>query len=236
MVAALVLGVVCVPAPASAEPSLPTFDGVMSFPAIQGPLDPEEFSWEVELSDGQVLQLVDSQHAMVYYTEGQHPAFGIAVASAHDASGATVPTSLAVSGVNVVTLTVHHRAGNPLADGASFAYPVLPGSGWVVIDEGWIVGAPLKESVDEILERIALANAAAQVASLSSTPPRCLVPKLAGRSLAASRKRLGAANCKIGRVSKRRGATARTGKIVKQNPKAGVVLAGGASVGVTLGG
>ena len=49
---------------------------------------------------------------------------------AHDAVGKSVPTTLEVSPPNVVTLTVHHRAGNPAAGGAPFTYPIFEGSGW----------------------------------------------------------------------------------------------------------
>jgi PASTA domain len=220
--------------PAWAEPPLPTFYGVMSFPAIQESSDPEEFSWQVELSEGQELQSVDSQHAMVYYTEDHQPAFGISATPAHDASGATVPTSLAVSGVDVITLTVHHRAGNPLANGAPFAYPVLPGSGWIVIGQGGTVPAPLEVNVDEtFINPMELVN---HYPSGLGVSPRCLVPKLSGRSLAAAKRRLRNANCKIGRVSNRKGAAAKAGRVVKQNPKAGMVRAGGATVNVTLAG
>ena len=219
--------------PVWAEPSLPTFNGAMSFPAIQESSDPEEFSWEVDLSEGQELQSVDNQHAMVYYTEDHQPAFGISATPAHDASGATVPTSLAVSDVDVITLTVHHRAGNPLADGAPFAYPVRPGSPWIVIDEGGTVPPLLEVNVDEeTFNPMELVNHRSSL----DVSPRCLVPKLSGRSLTAAKRRLRNANCKIGRVSKRKGAAAKAGRVVKQNPKAGMVRAGGATVNVTLAG
>jgi PASTA domain len=207
----------------------------MSFPAIRGSSDPEEFSWEVELSEGQELQLVDSQHAMVNYVDGHHPAFGIAATPAHDASGATVPTSLAVSDGNVLTLTVHHRAGNPLADGAPFDYPVVSGSAWTAIGQGGTVPPPLELSVNGVPEQFTQANTWSGPARLSGSP-QCLVPKLAGRSLAASRKRLRSAHCKIGRVRKRNRTLGTPGRVIKQSPRAGTVLAGGAKVNVTLAG
>jgi hypothetical protein len=102
----------------------------MGFPMINGPADPEEFSWEVVLDEGQELESIDDQHAQVYYTEGHHPAFGISAVAAHDADGSSVPTSLSVSGGDVITLTVHHRAGDPAKGGAPFDYPIIAGSGW----------------------------------------------------------------------------------------------------------
>ena len=60
--------------------------------------------------------------AAVYYTEDERLAFTINAGLAHDAEGSNVPTSLGVSEGNILTLTVHHRAGNPAASGAPFVY------------------------------------------------------------------------------------------------------------------
>jgi hypothetical protein len=111
---------------ASAE-TLPTFDGLMSFPQIKGPTDPQDFSWQVILSKDQALEQLDDQSALVYYERDHQPALTITAEPAHDAVGTSVPTTLAVSGSDVITLTVHHRDGNPLAGGAPFAYPILAG-------------------------------------------------------------------------------------------------------------
>jgi hypothetical protein len=77
----------------------------------------------------QYLEQVDEQTAEVYYSDG-HPAFGIEAIPAHDADGTTVPTSLAVSGPDVITLRVHFRPDDPAAVGGPFDYPVIAGAGW----------------------------------------------------------------------------------------------------------
>jgi hypothetical protein len=100
----------------------PLYEGGLIFEAIRTSAAAQQFSWRVELHDGQFLKLVDPHHATVYYESG-HPAFGIAAEPARDAIGADVPTTLSVSGANVVTLHVHHQEG-------SFTYPVLAGTGW----------------------------------------------------------------------------------------------------------
>lgn len=64
----------------------------------------------------------------------------------------------------------------------------------------------------------------------------CVVPKLKGKKLKAAKKRLRRADCKIGHVGKRKGVSAKTGKVVKQKPKPGKVLPAGSTVKVTLGG
>jgi PASTA domain/IPT/TIG domain len=69
----------------------------------------------------------------------------------------------------------------------------------------------------------------------SVQPRHCVVPNLKGKKLKASKKKLKAGDCKIGKVKKLDGATAKTGKVVKQHPKPGKVLAPGSTVSVKLG-
>jgi hypothetical protein len=72
--------------------------------------------------------------------------------------------------------------------------------------------------------------------SPSSVPvAHCIVPKLQGKKLKAAKKKLRAADCKLGTVTKEKGVTAATGKVVKQRPKPGKVLTTGAKVRVKLG-
>ncbi len=62
----------------------------------------------------------------------------------------------------------------------------------------------------------------------------CAVPKLKGKKLKPSKKQARNKDCKIGKVTKRKGATAKTGKVVMQNPKPGTILAPGTQIKVTL--
>lgn len=62
----------------------------------------------------------------------------------------------------------------------------------------------------------------------------CKVPQLKGKKLKAAKKKIRKANCKLGKVKKLDGATAATGKVSKQSPKPGKILAPGAKVKVTL--
>lgn len=185
-------------------------EGGMIFPAIQSPADPEEYSWEVTLEEGQELRDVDDQHAAVYFVEAELMAFTIDAVSAHDAEGATVPTTLAVTQPNIVTLTVHHRAGNPAAGGAPFDYPIVEGSGW----EG---GFHTSE---------------AHVISGDPSPPTCTVPHLHGLSLRAVRRQLRLADCALGPVHGRR---VHGAKVLRQYRPAGKSLPAGTRVGIKLG-
>jgi PASTA domain len=68
----------------------------------------------------------------------------------------------------------------------------------------------------------------------SPAPPACSVPNLKGKSLKAAKKKIKAAGCKAGKVTKAKGATAKTGKIKTQSPKPGKSLAAGTKVNVRL--
>jgi hypothetical protein len=65
--------------------------------------------------------------------------------------------------------------------------------------------------------------------------PLCRVPKLRGKRLKAAKRRLRAADCKVGKVTRKRGATPRTGRVVKQRPRAGSIRPAGAAVRIRLG-
>ena len=212
--------------------ALPVFNGLTSFSTIHGPSDPEEFSWEIELAENQALELIDDQHVLVYYTESHHLAFTITPEPAHDANGTTVPTSLGVSGANIITLTVHHRAGNPAAGGAPFDYPVVAGNGW---EGGYtthiVSGPPDEQQLRE--EREKRQREEWEAALRQEALTGCRVPGLKGASLKASRKRLDKASCKLGKV---RGERSRTAKVVKQDLPPGKVLPAGTGVSVKIGG
>jgi len=172
-------------APASAVADLPTYNGLMAFPEIQGPEGPEEYSWEVKLGEEEELKAIDERQAGVFWEDGTQ-AMTITAAAAHDAIGTSVPTTLAVSGPNVITLTVHHRS-------ALFDYPVTSGEGW----EG---GFRTEQVVMPPGE-------------LPPPEPVCVVPDLSSRTLRASRKILHRAHCKLGKV---RGERRREVHVVEQ--------------------
>jgi sugar lactone lactonase YvrE len=99
----------------------PEYNGALTFQEIRSESSPTQYSWRVNLAEGQILRLANSTQAEVLYASG-HLAYLITSQGAHDAVGATVPTSLSVSG-NVLTLTVDFRS-------ASFVYPIVAGQGW----------------------------------------------------------------------------------------------------------
>lgn len=220
MAAFVALLVCAIPGAASAA-TCPEYGGAMTFSTIDGPGDPEDYCWEVSLSEGQELRQVDERKAEVFYSDG-HFAFGIEAVEAHDAIGTSVPTSLAVTGTNEITLTVHHRAGNPVAGSAPFAYPISDGPGW----EGGIQSVVVKGPPDE------------SELKPKPTPPveeapvaHCSVPALQGRTLRAARRALVHAHCDLGPI---RGERSRGARVVKQYRRYGAVLPAGTEVGVKL--
>jgi IPT/TIG domain/PASTA domain len=67
----------------------------------------------------------------------------------------------------------------------------------------------------------------------ATSPPHCTVPKLTATKLKAAKKKAASADCRIAEVT--RAKTGKTGKVVAQSPKPGLVLAAGARVNVKIG-
>lgn len=223
---------------AEASASLPVYDGDLTFPKIDSPAGPEEFSWEVILEEEEMRQ-INEQEIGVYYSSG-HIAYRIKAEPASDAVGATVPTTIQVTGENIFTLTVHHREGNPAAGGAPFDYPIVAGPGW----EGGFVpteseGPPDEQELREQREREERKEREEreerQKAEEAAQAKRCRVPALRGATVAGARKRLLRADCRLGAVTRSPGVTRKTGRVVHQTEPAGSSLAQDARVGIKLG-
>jgi 6-phosphogluconolactonase (cycloisomerase 2 family) len=63
---------------------------------------------------------------------------------------------------------------------------------------------------------------------------QCKVPNLAGKKLGAAKRKIRAAGCRVGKVTRRAGSTAKRGRVVAQGPKAGREVAAGTAVRLTL--
>lgn len=220
---------------AADAPPLPVYSGGLSFPQISASSDPDEYSWEVALAEGQSLESIDSQRAEVSDEDGTS-AFQIHAIAAHDAIGATVPTSLIVSDGDVITLIVHHRAGHP-GSGMPFTYPVVEGEGW---EGGFqteiLVGPKDEQELREERERVARERQEALEREWGREKGRsaCLVPRLKGKTLKASKRLLRSAGCLVGSVRKLKGAAAKTGRVIKQHPRPNRSLELWTTVNLTL--
>ncbi|HEX7244017.1 MAG TPA: SMP-30/gluconolactonase/LRE family protein [Solirubrobacterales bacterium] len=126
----------------------PVFNGLLTFGSIRDASAAENFSWKVQLAEGQTLKSLNPHEAEVDFEDGTS-ALVISTQGAHDAVGAEVSTSLSVTEGNVITLTVHHRE-------EPYVYPVVAGTGW---EGGYVIDyapRPLDElEIREEEERIA---------------------------------------------------------------------------------
>jgi hypothetical protein len=141
---------------------------------------------------------------------------GLSLTAGSIAGGAQV----GIAGLNFASVTGVSFGSTPVA----FTVPT----------EGQIVAtAPPSATLGAVPVTVTTAAGIA-TAPQTFTYEGCQVPKLGGKKLKASKKKLRKADCKVGNIKKRGDATAKTGKVVKQNPKAGAILLPGAKVKVTL--
>jgi len=122
--------------------------------------------------------------------------------------------------------------GNHFEEVEKVTFGGVPAKSFTARDEHHVEAvAPAGRSLAGIAAAVTTAAGTA-----TSTPfffySGCQVPKLAGKTLAAAKSRLRGAGCKLGRVSRVRG---RHGKVLKQSPKPGKVLAPGSKVSVKVG-
>jgi hypothetical protein len=64
--------------------------------------------------------------------------------------------------------------------------------------------------------------------------PTCTVPRLRGKALKSAKRQIRAADCRVGMLTKKAGATARNGEVVKQVPRPGATVATDTKVQLTL--
>lgn len=141
---------------------------------------------------------------------------GISLTTGSIAGGAQV----AIAGANFASVTGVSFGSTPVA--------------FTVPSEGQIVAtAPASATLGAVPVTVTTAAGTA-TAPQTFTYEGCRVPKLGGKKLKASKKKLRKADCKIGNVKKRGHATTKTGKVIKQNPKPGAIRLPGTKVKVTL--
>lgn len=111
----------------------------------------------------------------------------------------------------------------------------VPAASFTVNSEGQITAvAPASATLSKVNVTVTTIAGSATSPGLFSYEG-CKVPKLLGKKLKASKKKARKADCKIGKVKKRDGATAKTGKVVKQSPRPGKLLPPGTKIKLTLG-
>jgi IPT/TIG domain/PASTA domain len=141
------------------------------------------------------------------------------------------PASASIEGGTTVTIS-----GSDFADVSAVTFGSAPARSYTVASEGAIAAvAPASKTLGAVGVTVTTAAGAATSPTVL-TYTACVVPRLRGRKLAASRQELKKADCKLGKVTRRKGATAKGGRVAKQSPKPGQLLAPGAKVKLTLAG
>jgi hypothetical protein len=145
------------------------------------------------------------------------------------AISAIAPEFGPVTGGTSVTIT-----GTDLASASAVKFGTVPAASFKVESETQITAvAPPSATVGSVdVTATTLAGTSATSRSDHFFYEGCVVPKLKGKKVKAAKKALGRADCKVGKVKRRKGKHA---KVIKQNPKPGKALAPGAKVNLTVG-
>ncbi len=142
---------------------------------------------------------------------------------------ALAPAKGSIKGGTAVVLT-----GTNLAEVKGVSFGATPATFAVNSESQITATAPASSSLAAVPVTVTT------VAGTASTPTTfqylgCKVPNLGHKKLKAAKKALKKAGCKLGKAKLTGEATTKTGKVEKQKPKRGKLLAPGSKVNVTLG-
>jgi IPT/TIG domain/PASTA domain len=142
------------------------------------------------------------------------------------------PAKGSVTGGTVVTVT-----GADFTSASAVKFGTEPAAAFKVESDSEIVAtAPNSakvNTVDVTVTTIAGTSAAARADHF--TYSGCVVPKLNKKKLGKAKDLIRGAGCAVGKVTKTDGVTSKTGKVIKQGPNAGKVVARGTKVNLKLG-
>jgi hypothetical protein len=187
--------------------------------------DPADFAgvWIPPIPDGATQPLFGSENEI-------EVAFNAVVQPAPTLI-AIAPSSGPIGGGTPVTI-----AGTDFANVSGVSFGGVPAASFAVASEGLVTAvAPRGKPGAADITISTVAGTTPLTAADQFTYKACVVPKLKGKTLKAAKKRIRKAGCKVGKVKRRNGVTAKTGKVVKQAPKPRKALAPGTKVNVTLG-
>lgn len=124
-------------------------------------------------------------------------------------------------------------AGAHFAEVAGVSFGSVPASSFTVDSEGQITAVAPPSATPGAVP-VTVTNLVGTSGPQPFTYRACIVPKLKGSKLKAAKRKANRAGCKIGKVKKLDGATAKTGRVVKQRPKPNRILAPGSKINVVL--
>lgn len=147
------------------------------------------------------------------------------------AVAAVSPAEGSVLGGETVTIT-----GTNLNGTSAVTFGEVPAASFTVVNEEKITAvAPAQAQVGSVditattLAGVSPTTRADQYAYLG-----CTVPNVVGKNLGRAKNEIRTAGCTVGKVKNVKGPKKKRGKVIKQNPKAGRVLAPGAKVTLQL--
>lgn len=142
---------------------------------------------------------------------------------------AVTPAKGSIKGGTEVTI-----AGQDFVGVSSVTFGSQPALGYTVLSDSLIkaVAPPAKTRGSVPVSVTTPAGTAAGAFTYTA----CVVPKLTGKKLKGAKKRIRKAGCKVGNVKFLGDSTQKTGRVVKQNPKAGKVRVPGTKVHLRLAG
>lgn len=179
---------------------------------------------------GWIPGLLDGETRAYTATEPVEIAFNADVQPRPTVTSLT-PASGSFKGGSAVTV-----AGTDFASVSAVSFGGVPATSFTVGSEGSLTAvapaAAKPGAVDVTVTTIAGTSPSSTTDRFTYTA--CVVPKLAGLKLKAAKRKLKKARCALGKLTKLGGATAKSGHVSKQGPKAGRTLAPGSKVNLTL--
>jgi hypothetical protein len=209
------------------------------------PVAGAEFSyWSPPLADGASLARTGGQAVeMSFNAEVQPPPVVSALGSS--SGPAAGGTSVLIAGTDLENTTSVTFGGIPAAFGqvteSSLVATTPPSAAGPVLVTVKTLAGSSTATQSFSYQNAPAASPPASPAPVPTPVPNptpgktCTVPKLAGKSLKVSKTKIKGADCKVGKVTKKKGAKAATGKVVGQSEKPGTVVPAGTVVKVTLG-
>ena len=126
--------------------------------------------------------------------------------------------------------------GTNLNGASSVMFGDVPAASFTVVNEEAITAVvPAQAKVGSVdITAATLAGTSPTTGADAYAYRGCTVPNLAGLKLGPAKASLRRAGCTVGKVTKIKGPKKKHGKVIRQNPKAGRVLAPGAKVSIKL--
>jgi hypothetical protein len=184
--------------------------------------------------------LADGETRAARGEAGGELAFSAQVQPAPTITSITPITGPITGGTAVTILGTDFEGTSAVTFGAAPTSFAVNSEGSITATAPPASAGPVSVSVTTLAGTAASPQLFAYVAPAAPGPPgsppasKCMVPRLKGKTLKAAKRNIRGADCSVGKLTKREGATAKTGEVVKQIPKPGATVPVDTKVKVTL--